>query len=690
MLCANLGFTDNYGYRSSDILGQVVTSLGPAESRWEEELASIQERVERLTEEAARAVADAAQKGRGSSQRDRAVGMRGSMDKADARHSAEDGTHQEDALASLRFHFSERVRHKFSRAVIPVEVVVALGGTDTTRLLEMTITPTEVQDGVAVFDTAGRLVYVNKEVETLLHYRPGMMLRKEITLDRCLPPPYNQFHSKQLKDLFVRAEQPGLDIPCYNNHVIPMVGRGKRLTAARMRWWPSKDTGPLLFVSVISAPPADPLAGLWEAEGPQGAINRQICLRVVTTAHGKVVAVGGGVGFHRRGLPGDVFGMDASSMLGESLSSYVDMMDTAVRNAQRYNAGVTTEQVMEEFIGSLSAKARALDIASYRACFIADDSGDEDATVPIRLVVQPVSSSPLRLSALADHGVLLKDHATPGAIAALEEEGYVFEIWSSNWLNADLTLSRDLAIRAVSPALEVMCGRRAKALAGKPASELLTESGLEGLEGVVKGSAREMCEIKHLDGSAIGVSVAGAQKQVGQREVQVLLRGVLEEGSSAMESLRRAEGLLALETGRAKEDGPRKSKGKVSFGQGVVEKDERKERKESGDGGAEVRQERGRDSTGSRRLVCVAQDTLAPRPTSFERVSDALQRLIGAGDRLAGRPATQTMACHPLPCDSRRHAPLHRRNQSRHAASLPPRAEGQGGRGGRRRRGGGG
>jgi len=602
MLCVNAGFTDNFGYKSTHVLGQMVSSLAPAESRWEEELASVQEKVEKLTEKILADQQAQVDARRRLSAQGAKTGRRGSVDGG---RSPDPGADQskgekgedtfvandnEDKLKDLRFNMTESIRHKYSRAVIKVDVEIALGGTDTTRLLELTLTPTEPPDGVIVFDTAGKLVYVNKEVENLLGYRAGAMMRRELTLDKCLPSPYNQFHTKQLKDLFARGEQPSPDIPCFNNHLVHMVGKGKKSHAVRMRWWPSRDPQGVLLVAAVLPPPVDPFMGLWEPESGDALLHNQICLRVVTTPNGRIVGVGGGNGFHKKGIPGEVFGIHAADMIGESLSAYIDMMDTAVKNAQRYNAGVTTEQVMEEFIENLSRKMRSLALASYRASFLGEEAepGGEDDPVPVRLRVVQLGHSKVKLGPLVEaslaSGCWDKDFSEPSMRDLLQQDGFLFELWSANWLTASLRLSKDHVLRHVSRELEIMTGCSARSLLGKSLAEVVGESGIAGITQLVKGAARVQIEAKHADGSQFQVSATGAQKNLGQEEIFLLFRGVYEESGTPMEALRRTEGLLATDCGdddkgrtasgsgdRAAEKAVTKPKGRVSFSANVGE-----------------------------------------------------------------------------------------------------------------------
>lgn len=86
------------------------------------------------------------------------------------------------------------------------------------------------------FDLSGKLVYVNKLVETMLGYSVGYMLSKNYGMERVLTSPYNHFHAPLLRAMFQKGELPPLDVPCYNGHVVMLAGKSGKCVPVRLRW----------------------------------------------------------------------------------------------------------------------------------------------------------------------------------------------------------------------------------------------------------------------------------------------------------------------------------------------------------------------------------------------------------------------------------------------------------------------
>lgn len=73
--------------------------------------------------------------------------MSGALARREKEEGAEDVLNV-DFLADLRFEMVAQVKHRYSGTVIDVKCTVALGGSDSTRILEITVTPVAAPSGV--------------------------------------------------------------------------------------------------------------------------------------------------------------------------------------------------------------------------------------------------------------------------------------------------------------------------------------------------------------------------------------------------------------------------------------------------------------------------------------------------------------------------------------------------------------
>lgn len=134
VLCSNRGFTENFGYSTSDVTGKTISSCAPAESRWEEEILAIEERLEQMFD----AIAEAKARAADEEAADPELAARREKERKAGKHKMLD---IEKEAEETRFRFSDRLRHKYSKNVIGVDCEVALAGTETVRILEITLTP---------------------------------------------------------------------------------------------------------------------------------------------------------------------------------------------------------------------------------------------------------------------------------------------------------------------------------------------------------------------------------------------------------------------------------------------------------------------------------------------------------------------------------------------------------------------
>jgi len=542
VLCANRGFTDNFGYSTTDITNKPISSCAPAESRWEEEISTIEERLQSMFEQIQAIKAKMLEE----EQNDPELAARRERERRAGRVPV---IPLEKEAEETRFKFADRIKHKYSKNVIGVDCEVALGGTEAVRILEITLTPTDEGQGVLAFDLTGNLTYVNKLVEGMLGYTVGHMMNKGFKMDKVLTTPYSTFHARLLKGMFQKGEQPALDVPCYNGHVVALAGKGNKPIPVRLRWWPQRDGNSIAFVSIVQ--PVDPCreATAWGLSPTDAVshISRAICLNVLLLRDGTVAGVGNGVAFHKKGVPGEVFGFEAEEMIGASLGDYIDVLGAVVTNAKKY-ANVTAEEVLEPFLHNLSQKCLELQ-TSFRASILCADPVDSSNVerVPVRMTLKPLQATRVDINSLAQLGRVEANYVPRMAEMG---EGYLVELWSANWLNGDVTTSKDLVIRSVGHHTALLTGMPAKSLVGRSLASVLAggETALGALKKTLKeGASRVPVDLVHLDSSTMNSSVTGSQRMVGRKEVHLLLRGVFEEPTSDMEALRRIEGLLAME-----------------------------------------------------------------------------------------------------------------------------------------------
>ncbi|GLI61938.1 hypothetical protein VaNZ11_004468 [Volvox africanus] len=145
------------------------------------------------------------------------------------------------------------IKHRYLDPV-PVDVTVALAGTDAQRILVLACNRTDGREGsLLVVDSHMRLCFASVGVSTLL----GYPMRKLATmrLEQLLPPPYNTLHSKYLRD-------PPSAIPptsCRSGKVVHLINENGSPVAVRLKISvaAATDTAMTLYVVQIEKRPMD-------------------------------------------------------------------------------------------------------------------------------------------------------------------------------------------------------------------------------------------------------------------------------------------------------------------------------------------------------------------------------------------------------------------------------------------------
>lgn len=419
VVAVNKAFASVTGFGTPDIQGKPLSSVGAPNSRWDELIAEARDE----------------------------LGITATGAELPGMPAAEG----QERLKELRKPITGKMRHKYSRENFAMSGAVRAVGTGDGAMVEVEFSTSAALDGVAVFDLQGRMMYANRALEQMLGYDEGFPDVRRMTLDKVLPPPLAQFHTPLLKAVVMSGEQPPEHVPCFRGHLVFLEGKNRAHVPARLHWWPQRQGTSMAFI-VIAQPASVPDELVpWGVTSATRLQDACISLTAVTTSDGVIAGVGCGLGFTRHGIPGDVFGMDAASMRGRSLSDYIDVLQALVQNAQLYSK-VEPREVLGQMMRQLCAAKRDQVLQSFRASVIcASRTGSVPDYVPIRFTVEPVTGSGVSVAALSHRSEV--DPALGKRIGV--EGGYVVRIWSSNWINAHLMVAKDGTVRGGNHTLEV-------------------------------------------------------------------------------------------------------------------------------------------------------------------------------------------------------------------------------------------
>lgn len=222
----------------------------------------------------------------------------------------------------------------------------------------------------------------------------------------------------------------------------------------RLRWWPQRLGVSTLFVVTVQSAPLPPALEPWGVSTAAQLQDSSICMTLIIKQDGTIAGVGRGLGFAKHGLPGDIFGMEASAMWGRSISHYLDVFQALVQNAQLYSE-IQPQTVVAQMLRQLSVTHHARPVATYRSSFMCAAQAASLAAVPdfvpCRFSVEPLSTSAVDVAAVTRAG-----EADPDVVEeVLAKGGYAVHVWSANWLNAEVATSLDGTIRSVGTGFEV-------------------------------------------------------------------------------------------------------------------------------------------------------------------------------------------------------------------------------------------
>ena len=293
------------------------------------------------------------------------------------------------------------------------------------------------------------------------------------------------------------GEQPHPHIPCYHSHPVLLQGRSHQQVSARLQWWPQRIGATMSVVVQAHGVPVPPELAPWGVNGVEGLLESCTCLQMVVTGEGVIAGVGGGLGFSRSALPGDVFGIDASGMRGRLLSDCVDVFQTLVQNGQvrrrddyifmtikclvlfvtwliamlaslisepqrpthpnplhppQLYSKAKPKDLLANTLANLAKEFQNETLTSIRGSFIcASKTGSVPDYVPIRFAVESLSRSPLNIPELTRQG-----DVDPGLLKrGAEEGGCCVRVWSANWVNGHVGVGRDGTVRVLDRNCEV-------------------------------------------------------------------------------------------------------------------------------------------------------------------------------------------------------------------------------------------
>lgn len=311
------------------------------------------------------------------------------------------------------------------------------------------------------------------------------------------PPPFHppQFHTPLLRAAVMHGEQPPDHVPCFKGHTVFLDGKNHVPVPVQLRWWPQRHGNSMQFVVTVHGAPLPADSAPWGILSLSELQDYQIKMSVVVRTDGTVAAARGGVGFGKTDVAGDVFGLSAVEMVGQKLSSYLDVLQSLVQNAQLYSR-VDPEVVISQALSELSAAKSTGQAMTLRASLVCIGKGQSVPDyVPIRFSVTPIKAARLDMPELAKLGfVSAADKADMDA-----KGGYVVQIWSANWVQAHVTASRDGTIKQVDANMEVLTGWERNGLLGKPLSAVLAVDDLSAR--LKRGEIRIPARMNHVDTS---------------------------------------------------------------------------------------------------------------------------------------------------------------------------------------------
>lgn len=195
---------------------------------------------------------------------------------------------------------------------------------------------------------------------------------------------------------------------------------------------------------------------------------------------------------------------------------------------------------MEGVLDQLASPGVSSAVASFRAAILCPcRPGDSVEKVPIRMTAKPVSDSRVNLVALQKLGAVAQED-----LDALQS-GLVIDVWSTNWITAEVLVSRNGVVLEASHMFEILTGVPVSRVVGMKASHVLGSS----CEGVISGrKTQSETRMRHADQSVFSVSLLGpGDVTLGQKRKKVLVvRGVHEAPEADTEVLHRMQVSISL------------------------------------------------------------------------------------------------------------------------------------------------
>lgn len=506
VLCCNRGFTDLFGFKSSDLVGRNIKVVASNPEDMESHIIEV----------------------------------------ADLAKLHNDEEAEDDGKVHAKF--GTLCKHKYGAGTFSIDVEVQFAGTDTMRILVLKMQSKDNSQGILAMDSQGMVVYSSNAVDLMLGYEPGSLGGNQNPISKILPMPYAALHQKFVQE-FAQLAQSGMGpapkaTSCVTGRVVAFSAKGGRMVPVRMRISLLKEGEELVYAATIAKVPVPPSTG-WGMSDVNDLMLEHARLRLLLRQDGRIIATDAPMSSAVVTEP--VFGLRREDVQGLLASDVVDLLQASIQQARMFNAAATAETIVGPFMDRMIQKSNALGIMSWKVG-LALGSARGQALTPARMVIKTAASAGIQLDDLVRSGQL-DSSSVSGDLRSM----YMVELYNTDALQGSVETTKSGDIRRADFQASLILGSKPAMLEGKQLGQLLVGqmgnkvTDMLGIRIGRKIGEKMVYEVAHAEGDEFRCLVLGGQKSdEGDRFIALL---GIPPGSASGCNFRRVQEIVSQETG---------------------------------------------------------------------------------------------------------------------------------------------